>query len=94
MKNEAKREMLKSLRKIMMMDDDMGLGQHMKGKKQEKVIVSADNPKDLEKGLDKAKEILAKRSEMFGLDEDEECETPSEEIDEDEEELKKLKRAE
>lgn len=86
-KMEAKRKMLKELKKQMMSEDDMGLGDALKSKM--KVTVAADSPKELKKGLSKAEEILEKRKEMLGL---EAGECPVEEMaemmeDEEEEEM-------
>ena len=84
---DAKKKMLLALRKEMMSSDDMGLPKHLN--KLQKVTVAADNKADLSKGLDKAKELLQKRSKMLGLPEDseEEClESPEEEASESPEE--------
>lgn len=91
---EAKKKMLLMLKKQMMSDDDMGLPSHLK-----KVTVMADSPKEMAMGLDKAKDILQKRSSMMGMqeeedpedsledlpmeDEDEECEMPEEDESDD-----------
>ena len=56
-KKMAKMDMLKDLKKSMMMDDDLG----MKEKMMQKVTVAADSEKGLEKGLSKAQEILKKK---------------------------------
>jgi hypothetical protein len=74
-KKEARKDMLKSLKKMMMAEDDMGLGEKL-GKMQ-KVTVAADSTEGLKKGLSKAEEILKKRKGMMGM-EDEEEESESE----------------
>lgn len=80
---DAKRKMLKELKKQMMKEDDVGLGDVLKSKM--KVTVAADDPKGLKKGLSKAEEILSKRKEMLGMGDVEEL--PLEEDMEDEEEM-------
>ena len=49
-----------------------------------KVTVAADNPEHLKEGLEKAKEILAKK-ELPGMEESSEMESPEEELSEDSE---------
>lgn len=92
---EAKRNMLKSLKKQMSKDDDMGLPKVLGAKHQ--VTVAADSPKNLKKGLSKAEEILEKRKGMLGmgevddLSEKESEEEYDEEMMEDEEETEDKK---
>lgn len=97
-KKEARKDMLKALKKMMMSEDDMGMGEKLG--KMHKVTVAADSKEGLKKGLSKAEEILKKRKDLMGYDEDEkpgkceecgkepcECEDVESE-DEDEGELK------
>jgi len=70
-KNSVKREILEKLKREMMATDDVGLGD--KVKELQKVTVASDSKEGLEKGLSKAQEILKKRAEMLGLEEDEEA---------------------
>lgn len=62
--HSAKRKVLENLRKEMSSADDGGL-KDMLPKMKSKVVVAADNPQDLKKGLDKAKQIMEKRSELM-----------------------------
>lgn len=78
--HSAKREMLARLSKEMAKSDDGGLGDMLKGKKMEKVMVASDSPEGLEKGLNKAQEILSKRKEIMGGEEM--LESPEEEMEE------------
>jgi hypothetical protein len=90
--HSAKRKMLEALKKDMSKEDSMGLPEAL-GSKMHKVTVAADSKEGLAKGLDKAKEIMQKRSEMLGLGdekeegstEEEASETPEEESTETEE---------
>jgi len=96
-KKECKMGLLKELKRAMLDDMREGFGEELKGKK--KVTVVADDAEGLKEGLSKAEEILQKRMEMMGSDEDdmlemeeesEESEEKSEEMDDDsEEEMKK-----
>jgi len=61
-KYEAKRKMLMALKKDMMMEDDMGLGDKLK--KMKKVTVASDTEEGLKEGLSKAEEILKKRKDI------------------------------
>jgi len=63
-KSNLKRKVLQQLKKAMMSDEDFGdLGKKLKGN--QKVTVMSDSKEGLEKGLDKAQEILKKRSSMM-----------------------------
>jgi len=90
LKHAAKRKMLESLKSEMSKEDSMGLPELLKGKKLEKVVVASDSKKGLETGLDKAKEILKKRSEMMGMDS--EVESEEEEIDEEPVDKEEIRR--
>lgn len=82
---DVKKSILKKLKGMLMSEDDMGLGEVLKGKpaKMEKVTVASDSPEGLKKGLSKAQEIMKKRSELMG---EEEGEGEIEESPEEEEE--------
>jgi len=58
---QAKIDMLKLLKKDMMSDDDLGLGEKLKKGKMQKVTVMSDSEEGLEKGMSKAQEILKKK---------------------------------
>lgn len=59
MKNEAKRESLKALKKMMMEDMGAPVGEKLKG--MQKVTVAAPDAEGLEEGLSMAEKILKKR---------------------------------
>jgi len=87
-KKSAKREMLEALKKEMNSGDDVGMADKLKDLK--KVTVASDSKEGLEKGLSKAQEILKKRSELLGLDEDEDEKEDKEESEEKMEMLKQM----
>lgn len=60
----AKRRVLENLKKEMSQADDGGLKEVLP-KMKSKVVVASDTKEGLAKGLDKAKEIMAKRSELM-----------------------------
>ena len=60
LRKKAKMSSLKNLKKSMLEDMNEGLDSKMK----EKVTVASDSKEGLEKGLDKAQEILKKRKEF------------------------------
>jgi hypothetical protein len=62
MRKEARKRMLKELKKTMHDDMYEGMDEKMKGMK--KVTVSSDSEKGLKEGLSKAQEIMQKRKEM------------------------------
>lgn len=80
--------MLSRLSKEMAKNDDGGLGEMLKGKKMEKVMVASDSKEGLAEGLDKAQEILKKREGMpMGKHEMEGCEMSDEDMPEESEEM-------
>lgn len=82
---DAKRTILKELKKQMSKDDSMGLDKILPSKLK-KVTVMADSKKGLEEGLTKAQEILKKRLASKGLEE-KEMEDESEDSEDMEDEM-------
>lgn len=78
MKNEAKKKMLQELKK---MSTDM-MGGELKGKmaNMKKVTVASDSEKGLEKGLDKAKDMIAGMPKMDALAHDEALDAGSDDV--------------
>lgn len=73
MKEEARKKALLHMKKMMtdMMAEPL---EGLKGKKMMAVKVASDSPEGVVKGLDKAKEMMAKRAKDMGYDkEDEMC---------------------
>ena len=70
-KKEAKLAMLEDLKKAMMEEDDLGLGEKLG---MNKVVVAAEDEEGLEEGLTKAQKILQERKKYLAekKDEDEE----------------------
>lgn len=65
-KMQAKKDILKNLKKEMASGDDLGLSGKMK-----KVTVMSDSDEGLNEGLSKAEQILQKRKKLAGVDESE-----------------------
>lgn len=74
MKQKAKKELLKDLKKLMMDDTFGDMGDSLKSKKMQKVTVASPSEEGLEEGLSKAQQILQKRDAMMGDEEESEDE--------------------